>query len=125
LGSSFEGKEEFNRKITEFAERFPREAAGALYAVALEIENVSKERTPVRYGILRASHETKIEMEPEIRATIEVGGPSAPYAWYVHEDMEAHHEVGQAKFLESAMMEAGSDLPRRLAAHIDFSKLEK
>lgn len=27
------------------------------------------------------------------------------YALYVHEDMQAYHETGQAKFLETAIME--------------------
>lgn len=43
------------------------------------------------------------------------GGPAAPYAVYVHEDLEAHHAVGQAKFYETAMLEAQPGLTDRLA----------
>lgn len=31
-----------------------------------------------------------------------VNSTNKPYAVYVHEDLEAHHDIGQAKFLEEA-----------------------
>ena len=31
------------------------------------------------------------------------GGPAADYAIYVHEDLSAHHPVGEAKYLENAV----------------------
>jgi hypothetical protein len=34
--------------------------------------------------------------------TVEVGY-AAPYAIYVHEDLQAHHTVGEAKFLSKAV----------------------
>lgn len=39
----------------------------------------------------------KYANQPKVRV-----GYSADYAVYVHENMEAHHPVGQAKFLETA-----------------------
>ena len=39
----------------------------------------------------------KYRSQPKVRV-----GYSAPYAVYVHENLEAHHPVGQAKFLEAA-----------------------
>jgi hypothetical protein len=37
------------------------------------------------------------------RAVVEFGGPDAPYALYVHENLDAYHEPPtQAKFLEAA-----------------------
>lgn len=38
---------------------------------------------------------------------------SVPYAIYVHEDLEAHHDVGQAKFLETAVRQ-NMDRARKL-----------
>jgi hypothetical protein len=40
------------------------------------------------------------------------------YAVYVHENLQAHHPVGQAKFLESAMTEAAPTLAERVAARV-------
>lgn len=39
---------------------------------------------------------------PEVTGVV---GYSAAYAVYVHEDLEAHHDVGQAKFLEQPARE--------------------
>jgi hypothetical protein len=41
-------------------------------------------------------------------------GYSAPYAIYVHENLQAHHPIGQAKFLETpARVHAKEIKPRR------------
>ena len=98
----------------------PDEAARALYAEANEIRTVSMRRTPVEFGTLRSSH---VVTEPEItdayvEVRIGVGGPAAPYALYVHENLSARHKNGQAKFLESALLEAMPTLARRIAARI-------
>jgi hypothetical protein len=92
----------------------------ALYQEALAIQKVSMRRTPVDTGALRASHET---LEPffdggEVRVAIAVGGPAAPYALVVHEDLDAHHNVGEAKFLEKSVLEAAQNLSERLGARI-------
>jgi hypothetical protein len=39
---------------------------------------------------------------------------TAPYAVHVHEDMEAQHAVGQAKFLEQPIREHGRELKRQV-----------
>lgn len=66
---------------------------------AHEIVNRSKELTPVDTGTLQAAQFA----EPvEGGARIDV---RTEYALYVHEDMEAYHETGKAKFLETAIME--------------------
>ena len=44
------------------------------------------------------------------------------YALSVHEDLEAHHENGHAKFLSSAMNDTTSDLGTRLARRRRFEK---
>jgi hypothetical protein len=100
------------------------QAGRALYQEALLIQNASMRRTPVDTGALRASHET---LQPEglgdeVKVRIVVGGPSAPYALFVHENLEARHPVGEAKFLERSVHEALPGLPERLARRIDFGK---
>jgi hypothetical protein len=46
------------------------------------------------------------------------GGPAAPYAIKVHEDLEAFHRVGQAKFLESVLLESAPHLAQRVSRRI-------
>jgi len=46
------------------------------------------------------------------------GGPSAPYAVYVHEDPDARHVIGQYKFYESALLQGAAGLADRIAAEI-------
>lgn len=53
---------------------------------------------------------------------IVAGGPSAPYAIYVHEDLEAFHKVGQAKYIESVLMESRPFMAARVAKRIDLNK---
>lgn len=69
----------------------------ALYEAAIDIERTAIKRTPKKTGNLRNSYHT---FPTKNGATIE---NTADYALYVHENMEAHHKTGQAKFLETAI----------------------
>lgn len=57
-----------------------------------------------------------------------VVGFAAPYAVYVHENLEAHHTNGQAKFLSRAMSESDGSVARKAMKHgvslIDSLELE-
>jgi hypothetical protein len=57
-----------------------------------------------------------------IYALIVAGGPAAPYAIYVHEDLEAIHPVGQAKFIESVLLESRPFMAARIAKRIDLNR---
>lgn len=75
------------------------------FAVALSemVLADAKRRTPVRTGALRNSGSiTKVD---ESGFQVAFGGPAAPYAVFVHEDLKARHRVGEAKFLEKAMFQ--------------------
>lgn len=113
------GQAEVMRNLVELARAFPQEAATALQA-ELEIEATeSQRRTPVETGALRASHAVTVDGDGEdVVGRITVGGAAAPYAVYVHENLEAYHPVGQAKFLESTLTESARFLPSRLAKRI-------
>lgn len=63
----------------------------------------AKRLTPVDTGRLRASG-TVDDITIGTRVVI-VLGFHTEYATYVHEDLTAHHPVGQAKFLEQAVSE--------------------
>lgn len=99
--------------LAETAERFRaladspdaiRQLAGALYRRSSAILAVSQRLVPVDTGALRGTGHVTAPKVDSKSATVEVvyGGPAAPYARIVHEDLNAHHTVGQAKYLETA-----------------------
>lgn len=120
-------------KVTDVTLNLRKLMAGApdLIAAALqaelEIESTeSQRRTPVDTGALRASHSVKVESAGgDITGTISVGGVAAPYAVHVHENLEAFHPVGQAKFLESTLNESQDFLAQRIARRIDLERLAR
>lgn len=68
-----------------------------LYKAGLMIEREAIERTPKATGNLRNSFKTiRHEKDVEIKNT-------ADYALKVHEDLQARHPIGEAKFLENAI----------------------
>lgn len=83
-----------------------------------------KRRTPVDNGTLRGT----VHVEgPEIgdgmvSTSVVAGGPSAPYAVIVHEDLTAQHKVGQAKFIESVIMESKATIGERVAKRVDLNR---
>lgn len=62
----------------------------------------SQELTPVDEGLLKASHYTDIE-EVTNKKVVGVVGATQDYAVYVHENLQAKHTTGQAKFLTTAL----------------------
>lgn len=128
---NFRGIEQFRNRLKELPLELLDKAGAALYQEALIMKANSMERTPVRTSALRGSHEVS---EPErdgdtVRVTIAVGGSAAPYAYFVHENLETNHNAphrdprdgkeytcgGQAKFLESAVREGIEGLGARIA----------
>lgn len=89
-----------------------------------EIEMLEmKERTPVNVGTLRDSG--RVEPFGTIGIKWIFGGAAEAYAAAVHENLEAFHGVGQAKFVESVVMEfipnAAARIGRRWAAGLGLS----
>lgn len=128
-GAWLNGAKAVREKLKRFKQNFPKEVARALYQeTELEAKEVRR-RTPVEHGPLRASvtvfgpYIIGPEHRRQIFTRITVGGPSAPYAIYVHEDLEAFHDDGQAKFLESVILESrpymAQRVAKRLAARLD------
>lgn len=121
------GAAEMKRKVQKIKKNLPDEIARALYAET-EIEaKESKRRTPVDTGELRASIHV---LGPErsglmIYTMIVAGGPAAPYAVYVHENLDAFHKVGQAKFIESVIMESRPYMASRVAKRIEMNRVAR
>lgn len=109
------------KKIQQVSKDLPNIMSAAVRQEA-EIEATeSKRRTPVDLGNLRASiHVEGPEILPNgnVTAAIVAGGPAAPYAVYVHEDLNAYHKTGQAKFIESTLKESAPFLPARIAKRL-------
>lgn len=72
---------------------------GQLVALGQAILGRATELCPIETGRLRASGEMLV-YEDYIIIYFD-----CPYATYVHEDLNKHHIIGQAKFLEQAMQE--------------------
>ena len=124
MATPIKGYNEMQRAFTAIIRGLPNVVGAALYAEAQIERTESMRRTPVDLGNLRASH---IVLPPvtkgaETMVTIAVGGPAAPYAVYVHENLEADHKVGQAKFLESTLKESAPYIAQRVARRIDLRR---
>jgi len=98
------------------------QAADGLYEVAEEMMTESKQRVPVDTGALKNSgHVEKPQDTGEnISVALGYGGPSAEYALTVHEDLDALHKVGEAKYLESVVREYAPYVLERVAKAIRF-----
>jgi hypothetical protein len=97
-------------------------AAGrAIYEEATDIINEAVGLTPVDTGALRASAHVNSPSYSTggVEVILGFGGASAPYALYVHENLEAHHPVGQAKFLETPVEQHIPGMVNRIADETD------
>jgi hypothetical protein len=110
--------------IKKLDHTIPLAAAAALYQEALVEQKKSMKRTPVDTGALRDSHQTSAPKwkGQNLEVTIKVGGPAAGYAVIVHEDMSAIHTVGQAKFLESTILESEPFMLARIAKRMKLNQ---
>lgn len=115
-------------KVARIARQFPDQVAAALTEEA-EIEATEvRRRTPVATGALKGTiHVVPPERTGfagrDIEAYVVAGGVAAPYALVVHEDLEAFHPVGQAKYLESVILESRPFMGERIARRVQFTRL--
>ena|SRR5690242_17900092 len=115
--------------LTKFGETAARALGRQLYLEAEGIMAQSKELVPVDTGTLRASGFVlpPVQDGTVMRVELGYGGPAAKinpktgessdgYAVYVHENLEAHHPHGMAKFLEIPFDGAKRQMTTRIAA---------
>lgn len=116
----FRGVVEMKVRLREVAREFPARLGAALRQET-EIEATEcKRRTPVDLGTLRASIHVEgptFRMR-QVSCQIVAGGSGAPYAIYVHEDLEAHHDNGEAKFIERPLKESAPHMAERIARRL-------
>ena len=119
------GVNEMKRTLQRMSLTIPHVVGAALYQEALIEQKESMRRTPVDTTALRGSHHTtlpEIKLGGSISVQIEVGGSAAGYAVIVHEDLDAFHKVGQAKFLESTIKESQPFMLERIAKRVKVSE---
>lgn len=92
--------------------------AAALFLQGNLTMTAAKRDTPVDTGALRGSGHVDAPQMSADSATVQLGfgGPSAPYAVYVHENLSARHPSGKAKFLEGAMQVRAAKFASEMAA---------
>ncbi len=122
--SVFNGADNALRDLKKLQLFAPDEFARALYQEGqIELKEI-KIRTPVDTGALRASEGITQPIRSGRRIYVEVyaGGPSAPYAFFVHYDLEAFHKYGEALFIERPLAESAPYMAERIAKRIDLNK---
>jgi hypothetical protein len=118
------GADPMKRRMQRFKQRYPDRVEAGLAAEG-EIETTEvKKRTPVDRGPLRGSVHMvgPIREGRRIYILIVAGGPAAPYAYYVHEDPDAFHKVGQWKYIESVILESRPHMGRRVLRRIELTR---
>jgi hypothetical protein len=117
------GHGEIRRNLSNIMREYPRQVMRSSKREFRKEMEESKRRTPVEEGDLRDSH---VLHEPTfyggiIRCEITVGNEDIDYAWDQHENLEyLHPRGGQAKFLESTLMESASHMAARVAVGTDL-----
>lgn len=115
------GTKELQHALKQLGDRASEELGKGLYAEGELIMTESKKQCPVDTGTLRGTgHVEKPEMSrygPTV--TLGYGGPAAPYAVYVHEDLtKRHNPPTKAKYLEDPAKAATSTMPQRLVERL-------
>lgn len=122
------GTPQLEARLTEAIAKAPALLAEGLYTQANLIMTEAKKRTPVgggeyspydkHPGTLRASGHVQAPLiyGTGVSVALGFGGAAQAYAHRQHEETGWRHVVGQAKYLESAMMEAAPGLGNKLGA---------
>lgn len=121
---SLTGGDKVRGTIKRVKSGFIDEVGRALYQETQIEATEVKRRTPVDTGTLRGTIHVvgPFRSGNRIWTLIACGGPAAPYAVYVHENLSAFHKVGQAKFLESVILESRAFMGARVAKRIDLNR---
>ena len=101
-----------------------RAIPAAKAAVREECERVmtaSKQEVPVDLGNLKNSgHVTTPAVRfSGVECAIQYGGPAAPYAVIVHENLKARHTVGKARYLVDPFNRAIPGMDARMAMTLE------
>lgn len=124
-GLTMSGIPEMQGKLRKIAQNAPTMFGDALLAeMQIELREVQR-RTPVDTGALIASErlEGPFIQGKTIVVLMLAGGGNVDYAVRVHEDLEAFHATGQAKFMESVLLESRAFIGARVAKRMNLGDL--
>lgn len=111
----------FNKKLNKIQQRMMGTVLEKhLFQEGEGIMAQSKEMVPVNVGTLRSSGHVQLPKRTvnQVSVTMGYGGPAAGYAVKVHEDMQAFHKVGGAKYLSLPFNQAIRGFAKRLAVRL-------
>ncbi len=125
----FTGQKEMHAKLVRLLYLFPQQVERAIHAEA-DIQMVeAQRRVPEDSGDLKATGRVQMESgRGEVKAFLTFGNEAdrtGIYAIVQHERLDYAHTKGQAKYLESVLMEAAPGLGQRIAnrIHLDMGDL--
>lgn len=95
------GESKVLKNLNEALSKINNKTAKSLAQVGILVKGRSQALTPVDTGNLKAGHYTSLGGSKN-NPIVEIG-LTAPYAVPVHEDLNANHPTGQAKFLEQGL----------------------
>jgi hypothetical protein len=111
---------ELMRHIRAFALNYPSIVARKCDEEFGQIGGEAQEETPVKTGQLRGSLLVEPAQVADGMISITLGFHKN-YAIYVHENLEAYHKVGKAKFLEDPLMRHLQTFPKELVDAVEQS----
>ena len=120
----FPDLERIQRALAQSGPEGAKVAARALRNEAQEAMAVSQDEVPVDTGALKGSArinpETGVFNGPNgVYVELAYGGPAAEYAVAVHENLEAFHPHGKAKYLEDPMTRQVNGISGRIADKVE------
>jgi hypothetical protein len=96
---------------------------------AQELLDRARPLVPTLYRDLVNSGRIETRRTRAISADVVFGGADQPgnvfYGWIVHEDLQAFHDDGQAKFLELPFLEMSRDFPSKVAGWVFAATLRR
>ncbi len=98
------GIQRTQRELEGFLKRCPQAVGIGLYHLGERVMNASQRLVPVQTGELRDSAYVTAPDVSRSRVQVELGY-GAEHAVEIHEDTSASHTTGQAKFLETAILQ--------------------
>lgn len=117
------GDERLERLLVQAGSDAGRAVAQALYEEAQLIFAESQRLVPVDTGSLRSSGNVTLPQPSAgggVEVTIGYGGAAAPYAAFVHENLNARHNgAQQAKYLEVPVARAVPDMQQRISDRVE------
>jgi hypothetical protein len=122
MGVKVTGALEAASDLMSLAKKSPTAMERAFFKFGNTEMTEAKRLTPVEFGDLRDSGEVSPPEWEGDNLTMELsfGGSASEYAMAVHEDMEAHHDQGEAKFLEKPLNASEPYMDQRVGA--DFAR---